>query len=85
MDKEPVKLFDSELRVMDVLWREGDCHAKHIVETVGDTSDAGRTFEDIFAQYKEYGIAYEEKDGSLKVQTVYGQKGRISGVKRVSE
>ena len=24
------KLFDSELKVMGVLWREGDCTAKHI-------------------------------------------------------
>lgn len=26
------KLFDSELKVMDVLWREGDTTAKHISE-----------------------------------------------------
>ena len=25
-----VKLFDSELKVMNVLWREGDCTAKYI-------------------------------------------------------
>ena len=25
-----IKLFDSELKVMDVLWREGDSTAKHI-------------------------------------------------------
>ena len=25
-----IKLFDSELKVMDVLWREGDATAKHI-------------------------------------------------------
>ena len=25
-----IKLFDSELKVMAVLWREGDCTAKHI-------------------------------------------------------
>ena len=25
-----VKLFDSELKVMNVLWKEGDCTAKHI-------------------------------------------------------
>ena len=30
MDKKTVKLFDSELKVMDVLWREGDSTAKHI-------------------------------------------------------
>lgn len=27
-----IKLFDSELKVMDVLWREGDTTAKHIAE-----------------------------------------------------
>lgn len=30
MDKETVKLFDSELKVMDVLWKEGDVPAKHV-------------------------------------------------------
>ena len=29
-----VKLFDSELKVMDVLWREGDTAAKYIAETL---------------------------------------------------
>ena len=29
-----VKLFDSELKVMDVLWREGDTTAKHIAEVL---------------------------------------------------
>lgn len=29
-----VKLFDSELRVMDVLWREGDATAKHISDVL---------------------------------------------------
>lgn len=27
-----IKLFDSELKVMDILWREGDVTAKHISE-----------------------------------------------------
>lgn len=27
-----IKLFDSELKVMDVLWKEGDTTAKHIAE-----------------------------------------------------
>lgn len=27
-----IKLFDSELKVMNVLWKEGDCPARHIVE-----------------------------------------------------
>lgn len=31
-----VKLFDSELKVMDVLWREGDATAKYISEVLRD-------------------------------------------------
>ena len=30
------KLFDSELKVMDVLWREGDSTAKHIRVILGE-------------------------------------------------
>lgn len=29
-----IKLFDSELKVMEVLWREGDCTAKHISDVL---------------------------------------------------
>lgn len=29
-----MKLFDSELKVMDVIWKEGDCPAKHIAEVL---------------------------------------------------
>ena len=29
-----VKLFDSELKIMNVLWREGDATAKHIAEVL---------------------------------------------------
>ena len=29
-----MKLFDSELKVMNVLWREGDCTAKHISDVL---------------------------------------------------
>lgn len=29
-----VKLFDSELKVMDVLWKEGDATAKHISDVL---------------------------------------------------
>lgn len=29
-----IKLFDSELKVMDVLWREGECTAKHISDVL---------------------------------------------------
>ena len=28
------KLYDSELKVMDVLWREGDCTARHIADVL---------------------------------------------------
>lgn len=31
-----IKLFDSELKVMDVLWREGDATAKHIAAVLHD-------------------------------------------------
>lgn len=31
-----IKLFDSELKVMDVLWREGDTTAKQISTILGD-------------------------------------------------
>ena len=31
-----VKLFDSELKVMEVLWREGDQTAKHISDVLQD-------------------------------------------------
>ena len=31
-----VQLFDSELKVMDVLWREGPCTAKHVCELLKD-------------------------------------------------
>ena len=30
MDKKTVKLFDSELKVMNILWQEGDLPAKHM-------------------------------------------------------
>ena len=29
-----MKLFDSELKVMGVLWSEGDCPARHIAEVL---------------------------------------------------
>lgn len=29
-----IKLFDSELKVMGVLWREGDCTAKHLSDVL---------------------------------------------------
>ncbi len=39
MSKETVKLFDSELKVMDVLWKEGTVPAKRIADVL--TSDLG--------------------------------------------
>ena len=34
MDQKTVKLFDSELKVMDILWKEGDVPAKHVAEVL---------------------------------------------------
>ncbi len=34
MSKETVKLFDSELKVMDVLWKEGTVPAKRIADVL---------------------------------------------------
>ena len=34
MDQETIKLFDSELKVMDILWKEGDVQAKHIADAL---------------------------------------------------
>lgn len=34
MDKETVKLFDSELKIMDILWKEGDVPARHIADVL---------------------------------------------------
>lgn len=31
-----VKLFDSELKIMNVLWQEGDCTAKYISDVLKD-------------------------------------------------
>lgn len=39
MEKETVKLFDSELKVMSVLWNEGDMPAKGIAEKL--TAEVG--------------------------------------------
>lgn len=32
MNEDTTKLFDSELKVMNVLWRDGDVPAKHIAD-----------------------------------------------------
>lgn len=34
MSEETVKLFDSELKVMDILWKQGDVTAKELAETL---------------------------------------------------
>ena len=34
--EESIKLFDSELKIMDVLWREGDVTAKHISNVLAE-------------------------------------------------
>ena len=34
MDKKTVKLFDSELKVMDILWKEGEVQAKQVAEAL---------------------------------------------------
>lgn len=34
MGEDFIKLFDSELKVMDVLWKEGDMPAKHIADVL---------------------------------------------------
>ena len=34
MNKETVKLFDSELKVMGVLWKEGDVPAKRVADVL---------------------------------------------------
>lgn len=31
-----IKLFDSELKIMDILWREGSVTAKHIADVLGE-------------------------------------------------
>ncbi|MCD7823109.1 MAG: BlaI/MecI/CopY family transcriptional regulator [Oscillospiraceae bacterium] len=33
-----IKLTDAELKVMNVLWHDGDCPATHIAETLADTT-----------------------------------------------
>ncbi len=34
MQEDAVKLFDSELKVMNILWSEGDVTAKHVADTL---------------------------------------------------
>lgn len=39
MDTKTVKLFDSELKVMDILWKEGDKPAKYVADVL--TKESG--------------------------------------------
>ena len=34
MERETIKLFDSELKVMDILWKEGNVPAKHVADVL---------------------------------------------------
>jgi len=38
-----IKLFDSELKVMEILWKEGDTPAKRIAEILGKEINWGKT------------------------------------------
>lgn len=38
-----MKLFDAELKVMEVLWKEGDTAARHIAEILGQQYDWKKT------------------------------------------
>lgn len=38
-----VKLFDSELKIMEILWRSGDVTARDIAEELGNTADWSKT------------------------------------------
>lgn len=38
-----LKLFDSELKIMDILWRDGDTTAKRIAEIVKEQVDWSKT------------------------------------------
>lgn len=46
---------------------ETDYDNELTTEAIGNTSDTGRSFADIFAQYAKWGITYEEKDGRRNV------------------
>lgn len=39
----PAKLFDSELKVMDLLWREGELSAKRLAELLKEQVDWSKT------------------------------------------
>lgn len=38
-----MKLFDSELKVMEILWKNGDTEARDIAEELGKTTDWSKT------------------------------------------
>ena len=47
-----MKLFDSELKVMEVLWREGDTTAKHISDVLGE--EAGWNINTTYTLIKRF-------------------------------
>ena len=43
METEAInKLTDAELKIMEVLWKEGDCTAKHVAEVMTERSGWNR-------------------------------------------
>ena len=52
MNKETVKLFDSELKVMDILWKEGDVQAKHVADVL--TKEFGWNKNTTYTLIKRY-------------------------------
>ena len=57
-----IKLFDSELKVMGVLWREGDCTAKHIASVLHEQTgwNVNTTYTLIKRCIKKYAIQRTE-------------------------
>ena len=58
-----IKLFDSELKVMDVIWREGDTPAKEIARQL--TNDLGWNINTTYTLIKDYSFSRGTLD-SLK-------------------
>lgn len=52
MDKKTVKLFDSELKVMDILWKEGEVQAKQVAEAL--TKELGWNKNTTYTLIKRY-------------------------------
>ena len=63
-----IKLFDSELKVMDVLWREGDSTAKHIANVLG--KEVGWNVNTTYTLIKRCMKKGTDKGSSFTAQTV---------------